>query len=332
MQRKERNKEALNLSEEILTNIELSEIPYQNIILKCLRLARLINDTDAFEWLNYEANGYKLTKDGYLTSDSWKATEKSGRRYFKKNDGEDKPKEYAFTETIAVMESVIATSSKRMEVSYDPNISISSHSEYNPILPRGNSSERNSITTSIKKYTEKIEKVKAKVYEYVLGVNYELKFGNITEDIFTRKRNYVDRVLKDKCPKTIQKFISVYDNIKSINNEDWANAVHSCRRILKDVADVLLPPSNQPYIKEGTTKEIKIGEEQYINRLIIYIENKSESDSYTSIVGSHLKYIGERLDSIYSASNKGTHSEVTIEEAERYIIYTYLIIGDILLL
>jgi len=64
---KAKNQEALELSEEILRNFELSQIPTQQILLKCLRLARLINDFEAFEWLKFEANGFETTFDGLLT-------------------------------------------------------------------------------------------------------------------------------------------------------------------------------------------------------------------------------------------------------------------------
>lgn len=327
---KNKSAEALELSEEILRNFELSEIPSQHIILKCLRLARLINDFDSLEWLKQEANGYEKTPEGYLTTKSWELTAKSGRRYFEKDEKTKKPVEYAFMETLAVMEASIKVAQQRMEVASDPDISISSHSQYNPTLPAGNKWERQDIAQSIKKFTERMEKVKSKIYEYVFNVNYELKFGNITEDIFTRKRNIVDNRLKEICPEAIQKFISVYENLKSGNDEDWANAVHSCRRILKDVADQLYPPSDEPVILEESNKKIQVGNDQFINRIVLYVESKSTSEKFNSVVGSHIKFIGERLDSLYQAANKGTHHEVTLEEAERYIIYIYLILGDII--
>ncbi len=70
---KDRNKEALDLSEEILRNFELREIPTQNIVLKCLRLARLTNDFDSVEWLKQEANGFELTEEGFMTNVAWRA-------------------------------------------------------------------------------------------------------------------------------------------------------------------------------------------------------------------------------------------------------------------
>jgi hypothetical protein len=329
---KYRQDEALQLSEEILRNFELIEIPTQNIVLKCLRLARLTNDFEAVEWLMHEANGFETDSKGYLTRAAWAATEKSGRRYFidDPTSKADKPKkvERAFTTTIAVMEASVNVAKARMEVAYDRNISISSQATYQPIPP-GNANERNGIANIISDNTGKIEKVKSRLYQFVFNLNYELKFGEITEDIFSRKRISVDTRLKDICPEAILKFISVYENLNSENTEDWANAVHTCRRIIKEVADSLYPPSEE-LIDLPDGKKIKVGEDQYINRLIQYINSKSTSDKFTSIVGSHLKFIGERLDGVHEAANKGTHAEVTLEEAERYIIYTYLVIGDIL--
>lgn len=326
---KKRNEESLNLSEEILRNFELSEIPTQQIVLKCLRLARILNDIEGVEWLKHESHGFEKNPRG-LTQKAWEAAARSGRRFFKNDEESKETVERAFTETIGVMEASIQLDKQRMEVAHDPDIAISSHSDFNPSLPRGNKNERSIISQSVSENTRKIEKVKARLYEYVLNINYELKFGNITEDIFTHKRSTVDMKLLEISPESIKKFISIYENLQSGNDEDWANAVHSCRRIIKEIADRLYPPSDEQIFKNGQVKPIKVGNDQYINRLMIYIENNSTSNKFTSVVGSHLKFMGERLDSIYEAANKGSHDKVTLEEAERYIIYTYLLLGDIL--
>ena len=65
--------------------------------------------------------------------------------------------------------------------------------------------------------------------------------------------------------------------------------------------------------------------------MIAYIEEHSDSSRFEEIVGSNLKYIGERLDSLFNAVQKGSHKVIsTQDEADRYVIYTYLIVGDIL--
>ena len=43
-----------------------------------------------------------------------------------------------------------------------------------------------------------------------------------------------------------------------------------------------------------------------------------------------MRYMGDRLDAIFRAAQKGSHSTVTKEEADRCVVYTYLLVGDIL--
>jgi hypothetical protein len=36
------------------------------------------------------------------------------------------------------------------------------------------------------------------------------------------------------------------------------------------------------------------------------------------------------LDAVFRAAQKGSHASVTQDEAHRYVVYTYMIVGDIL--
>jgi len=118
--------------------------------------------------------------------------------------------------------------------------------------------------------------------------------------------------------------------LKSDNPEDWANGVHSCRRLLQEVADALFP-ATAPQQRKGRT--IQLGPDNYINRLVCYIEDRSSSIRFRDIVGSTLAYIGERLDAVFQAAQKGSHADIgSREEAERYVIYTFLTVADILTL
>lgn len=105
--------------------------------------------------------------------------------------------------------------------------------------------------------------------------------------------------------------------------------VHGCRRVLQDLADLVFPPTKIPR-KKGK-KEIKLGSDQYINRIIAFTEDASKSKRFKHVVGSHLEFLGECLDSIFEAAQKGSHANILErEEADRYVAFTYLIVGDIL--
>ena len=170
------------------------------------------------------------------------------------------------------------------------------------------------------------------VYDYAIRKHHEIRFSSLAEDVFGRIRSRIDSSIGDAVPEAVRKLTSAHDNLCSENPEDWSNAAHSCRRVLQDLADVVFPPQVKPRtaIIDGQPKEIKLGREQYINRLMAYIEDSSESGRFIELVGSNLKYVGNRLEAIFRAAQKGSHSTVTKEEADRCVVYTYLLVGDIL--
>jgi hypothetical protein len=156
-----------------------------------------------------------------------------------------------------------------------------------------------------------------------------MRFSRIAADIFSSVRETVDRTIGDLIPKAVHKLASVEANLRSENPEDWSNAVHSCRRILQDLADAVFPARTEVRVtSEG--KQIKLGSENYINRLVCFAEDNSSSKRFTALVGSHLRFLGDRLDSIFAAAQKGSHATVGRYEANRCVVYTYMVVGDIL--
>ncbi len=329
----ERLKECTLLSAEILRSIELSEIPVSKIILKCLRLCRLLGDEDGILLFTFESSGYPSTTSG-MTYEAWRISKIAGRRYYQKekdNRGKERAVEYANTSLVAELEESISAMKLRLSASIDPNVSLSSANPNQVVVaPQGNAVERNGIVSSIQRNQKALQTITGCIYNYILQIYNKLSYGNIVEDTFTRARLEANDKLSSLCPQSIAKFVAVYDNMDSNNPEDWANAVHSCRRILADLADALYPPRDEPVQIAG--KSVRVGAEQYINRLVQFISSKSESNTYANVVGSDLSSIGNRLDAINDAVCKGTHAEITKEEASRYIIHTYFLISDIVAL
>lgn len=322
--------ECTELASEILKNFELSELPVSTIILKCLRLCRLLGDEDGVLLFTFESSGYPSTPKG-MTADAWRISKIAGRRYVKKEknkQGKETEIEYAKTSLVAELEELVSSQKIRLSASVDPNISLSSANPHQFVAaPAGNVIERTSVVSSIQDAQKVLQRVKGCLYNYILQIYNKLSYGNIVEDTFTRARLAVNDKLSVLCPQAIGKFVAVYNNMDSDNPEDWANAVHSCRRILVDLADALYPPRDEPIDIGG--KPVKVGQEQYINRLVQFISSKSNSKTYKDVVGADLGNIGNRLDAINDAVCKGTHTEISKDEAARYIIHTYFLISDI---
>ena len=170
------------------------------------------------------------------------------------------------------------------------------------------------------------------IYDYAMRKHSEIRFSKLAEDVFSRIRTRIDSSIGHAVPDAVRKLASVHDNLSSDNPEDWSNAAHSCRRVLQDLADAVFPAQDEPRSHQvnGKQKKISLGVDKYINRLVAYIEDSSESSRFVEIVGSHLYYMGDRLDALFGAAQKGSHATVTKEEADRCVVYTYLLVGDIL--
>lgn len=322
--------EALMLSNEIIANIELSNLSLTSIAFKISRLSRILNDFEMFEIMQNEISGYKSTPNG-IEPKIWNQMKIAGRIY--QEGSADVIKDYGYTESIESIEQNIEIMKLSLSQSADPNVSLSSANPNQYVFPTfGNKNERNSLRHQILQETKRLSERKSFMYKYALDRNCELKYKQINNNIFTRLQNDVDGKIGKYVPDIVLKFNAVYENLNSDNPEDLSNAVHSCRRILQSLADVLYPPTDPIEINiNGKKKTIELGPDNYINRLIQFIESKSNSKNYKSVVGSQLDYIGERLDSVYNSTNKGTHETIKEKkEADRYVIYTYMIISDIL--
>ena len=302
---KKRSEEAKNLAEEIIRDIEKDLIQLDLICLKASRLALLANNPDLSE---------EFTKSAKSAGDSQAHVDAVEER-FELILEEEPPQPLSPSLMDNMLRAGLLKKSAFMNPSY----------EYESEVTR-----KKKEINKLKDKKRRISSIKTKVYRFALNVYYKLRFSDVPERVFETTRQKVDKRLAELLPDAKEKFYSVYQNLESENKEDWSNAVHSCRRILQDVADKLYPPEDGESV-ESNGKDIDIGTENYINRLVLYAEKYADSKKFRDIVGSHLKYIGERLDAVYDAANKGSHTTIeTKVEAERYVVYTYLLLGDIL--
>lgn len=324
-------REALALSDEVLRNIELSEIPLARAALKLSRLARLLNDFEHQRIMEFEASGYPTMPSG-VPADVYKLAVRAGREYQLKDPKSGRIDKYIYAIPIEELELEANSAQAALAAARDPDVSVSSANP-NQIVwnPSGNALERNTIRTNAAMAQRRLSSRRSFLYAYALRTNHELKFSGIADDIFSRVRERVDRGIGENVPAAVQKLSAVYDNLNSDNAEDWANAVHSCRRILQDLADSIYPAREDTVVDvAGKPKTIKLGPDNYVNRIIAFLQERSSSARFQEIVGSHLSYIGERLDSVFQAAQKGSHASVTRDEADRYVVYTYLVVGDVL--
>lgn len=175
---------------------------------------------------------------------------------------------------------------------------------------------------AVAKHARELGEWKSTIYQYAAGAYFRGLAGQVASSVFDRVRARVDAAIEQYLPEGSTRLASAYQGLTSENLQDWANAVHTCRRLLKELADAVYPATSDP----------RYADDKYINRLAAFVDSRSSSEKFSKIVGAQIEYLGNRVDAIYEASNKGSHTDVDQEEADRYVIYTYLLIGDILVL
>ena len=301
---------ALDLSKEILKNIEQSEISLALIALKTNRLARLLNDFEMVRLMELEISGYPKI-DVYEENSEFREIKRlatlAGRLLYSEVDVS-----LEFTsDAIEKLENEKKILNKRIDTESDLD-------------------ERNKLQKRFQEVSEILANRRSFIHKYITQKYLELNFSNIADNIFGVIRQKVDNKIALLVPDSVKRFNSAFESLNSGNSEDWSSAVHSCRRILEDLADAIYPPTKNTKIGiDG--KSHKTGQKDYKNRIIEFITQKSDSETYNKIVGSHLRFIDDRLESILKGSQKGSHTDITDrEEAARIVVYTYLLLGDIL--
>ena len=60
-----KTEKAIEACESVLEGFELETMSVSSALLQCLRIARLSNDEEAIQWLQYEYGGYPTESNGY---------------------------------------------------------------------------------------------------------------------------------------------------------------------------------------------------------------------------------------------------------------------------
>jgi hypothetical protein len=141
--------EALDLSNQLLRNIELSDLPLTNLFLKGARLARLLNDFEMQNILEYEISGYPTAPSG-IPSRIWALCRRAGRTYHQPGPKGQETTEVAYTVSVSQLEQEIKTGEAQLSAAADRNVSISSANPNQYVMaPIGNAVERSKLGSGL---------------------------------------------------------------------------------------------------------------------------------------------------------------------------------------
>ena len=318
-----RRAEALQLSDDLLTDFELSRLGPTELVRKASRLARLLDDDDAMAWLAIEISGYEPhTTAAGVSRPAWAAAARS-HRVFEDGDGAKRAK----TASVSHLAAMVESGRLRMAASADAPVSVSSANPNQFVgAPSGNTVERKAVQEAIITNQGVLDRVLGAIHEYASEKYLELRFGDAIESSFTRIRESADGVLVGLVPDSANQLAAAFELVSSDKPDHWSDAAAYCRKLIIAVADKLVPPGSDIGGRAS-------GAENYVNRLVDWIEQQQQqSETRNGVILSDLRYYGERLDAFVDAGNKGAHASVTRRDADRFIVGTYILLSDVVML
>lgn len=135
--------------------------------------------------------------------------------------------------------------------------------------------------------------------------------------------------MAESNPKAISELnIAIESLAHSTDPERISHVAHACKRLIKAVSDQVFASRDEDYVmRDGTTR--KVGDEQYLNRLEAFVDLKKSKDE--KFLLKKIKILRDLYGETNESLNRGTHSIISNQAAEMAVIYSYLILGEIIL-
>jgi len=295
---------AKELSNVILGDLEINQLPISQILMKAKRLARMLHDSDAQKWLDYEIMGYPAVFDPkdlgsckkYYTSD--RPVIRDEKTHRPHSIGLPHLESYINSTKIESVSKIGANESQKMQI-------LNKHHEL----------------------VNDFERLKTTIHNYVTEVNISLSVGDFAEDIFEDTRLAADKFIRENCPRAGEQLLAINERMKYYDPESFSPALHAVQQILVIVADTVVPAMEKVYLdKKG--RERSTEPHQYLNRIFSYIEQNSRNDPVLFMIESEMAYIFAKSEHSHDKS-KGLHERVSKDDVELAIIHMYLIIAEI---
>ena len=325
--------QALDACDKVINGIEDGIISVSSSLLLCKRIARLVNDVDGMEWLNYEYGGYPNDGRG-IPHEAWEIGVKHGRKYYDKRG--DQINEYLFVELCGELETSIESNKKALGNFSTSGFAVSGeHSVLTTSKMTNAISEKtNTLLKSIKLAEKRLSILKAQYYDYAVKWQIELQFGSTAKSIFEEYQEQVNKYYSRLPISTIQKLNAIERMMEDGNPERYAQILTSCRRLWSETSKVLfeeiLPDYSGNIFKTQSGKEIDVSGDHDNNKLSAVIETLQAKAAKNTLVGSEIIYLIDWLEQINHRQSAGVHSDVTRGQAMQCILQTYIALGGIL--
>ena len=324
---KSKRTDALELAKKTRTQFSEKDVSLSTMLRDCTTICRYLGILDANKWIKHELEGYftdKLKKTG---EENTIPEYRHVREIF--YDAYGRPAKGDFstifpaTKIVMSIERITRWETEGAITRDSRQINALNNKKFRAESGLENAARIEYSKISPDTVTEIINSVKNKTCAFLDELILELEYGNMPENIFEEIRQEVDEKFMQLCPDAIKKLVVIYPQLD--NNEDviYSQIASTCRQVIKDVADALYPVQLDD---KGKNKNPELSDNKYLKRIYDGIQSTSGKKLFESMD----KYVYEFLRSLNNYASKGDHSEFKKSDAKRCVIYTYILLGDIL--
>lgn len=333
---------ALKLAREVKLDIYNKRISPTNILRKCEHIAKLLGREKDLEWIRMELNGYP----GQKIQELEKILPDYRKMWITYQDRYGQPMVFATSpeklreihETLMIhFESrgfhiLVDNIEEGLFLAVDEEKRQIFNELYRSTVsfaPRAGDIVVRAVVPPAT-LREAVETVMERAHEFVSNVEIELEYSSTAENAFQQRKTYLDSKLGEFSPEALEKLTMAYQRLGEAQDvEQRAEVALRCRRILKTFADSVFPGRDEKYV-DSEGKEHNVGEEEYINRLWAHLDQHARSETNRKLAKANVMNLGSFLDHLHELANKGLHGEFSHQDANRAVIYTYLLLGDII--
>jgi hypothetical protein len=130
------------------------------------------------------------------------------------------------------------------------------------------------------------------------------------------------------CPKVNQCMRGAHDAITRDDEESLAHGALSLRRALVALADYV-EPGGAGTRPDHTGEERKVGQEQFKNRLYIYLGKKLENSHRRALTLAELDLIDPQLNSFVRALGKAVHADSPKDDLAQIYLTTWSVVAQV---
>ena len=302
-----RQQEALALVEGLMADIELSQTSTAKHVLKAMRLARLMRDDVAQQWLGFEINGVPGTPEGRV----WMTR---ARRWT------DKAENKGYWAPAAELEAVRAGSESAVAALAG---SVSLSGDLIALALRERSQLITVHTRTATTMSKVLASIDAQIYRYAGDVYAELQFSELQASLFEDSRTAVDATFATMAGAALEKVDSISERLAANDVEAVSQAMSTCRRLIDAVADHVFPARDDPYDLNGQLLTVK--QNAVLNRINAFVHTRG-------VRGGRADRLRRGLSDGYGRVSTGVHLDVSVHEARYLFLTTYVLLGEVLTL